>query len=129
MPWKISNGRCRAVCSMFPALLIFQSTVVFAIFSAARDLKQMLLINVSLTVYIFILRTGCYASDYVGSTVCLFWTTGGCDVSTIGRSPGPGGRKRLPRRAAGVRGFSLPSVDMNLAAGYFSVLPFIIFIW
>lgn len=43
---------------------------------------------------------GYYASDYVGSTICIFWATGVCDVSIIGGIPEPGGRTRLPAEAS-----------------------------
>lgn len=33
-------------------------------------------------------RTGYYAPAHVGSMVCIFWTERGCDLSSIGGSPG-----------------------------------------
>lgn len=95
------------------ALLIFQSAVVFMVLSAAKDLVIL-------------------PFDHVGNTVCISWTTAGCDVSAVRRgSPGPGGRKRPPVEASWRQGFSLPPVDMSLAAGYISVpsKPFSIFRW
>ena len=56
-------------------------------------------------------------------------------MSAIRDNPEPGGQKHLPaerrgallpcvsgRRPGGIKGFSLPTVGVNLAAGYFSLL-------